>query len=142
MREENADSMKIVFDTNVLISALIKEGNPRQLLFKIIKSKHQLIISREIMEELAVTTTESRICKYMEESDISDFIRNIAMTSKVVEVMSKFNAVKEDPDDDIMIRTAFDGHARYIVSGDRHLLELKRFRGVRIVTVEEMLHTI
>lgn len=131
--------MKIVVDTNVLISALIKEGKPRQLLFKIIKSRHQLITSREILEELAIVANEAKIRRYVEQQDVADFLRDVATTSKIVEIESRFNVVKEDPDDDVILRTAFDARASYIVSGDRHLLDLKRFRRTRIVSVEEML---
>jgi hypothetical protein len=47
--------------------------------------------------------------------------------------------VKEDHADDIVLRTAYDGKADYIVSGDNHLLSMREFRGIKIVTVDEML---
>jgi len=131
--------MKVVLDTNVLISALIKEGKPRQLLFRLIKSKHDLITSEEILEELAITASEPRIQKYVTQQDIADFLRDVATASKIVEVKSKFNIVKEDHDDDTILSAAFDSRASYMVSGDRHLLEMGRFRRTRIVTVDEML---
>ena len=130
--------MKIVLDTNVLISALINEGKPRQLLFRLIKSKHDLITSEEILEELAITASEPRIQKYVTQQDIADFLRDVATASKIVEVKSKFNIVKEDHDDDTILSAAFDSRASYMVSGDRHLLEMGRFRRTRIVTVDEM----
>ncbi len=52
---------------------------------------------------------------------------------------SKFKAVKEDPDDDTIIRAAYDSKSNYIVSGDKHLLSLGEYRGIRIVNVDEML---
>ncbi len=134
--------MKIVLDTNVLVSALIKEGGPRQLLFKIVKSRHQLIASKEILEELVIIADEPRIRRYVSDEDVADFLRDIATASKIVEVKSRFEVIKEDSDDDAIINTAFDGKASYIVSGDRHLLDLKRFRRARIVSVEEMLRII
>lgn len=130
--------MKIVLDTNVLISALIKQGKPRQLLSKIVKGKHQLITSEEILEELATIANEPRIQRYADQQDIADFLRNIVTVSQIVKVRSKFETVKEDPDDDIVLRTAYDAKASHIVSGDRHLLALKRFRGIRIIAVDEM----
>jgi predicted nucleic acid-binding protein len=54
-------------------------------------------------------------------------------------VKSKFKVIPEDPDDDIIVRTAYDGKADYIVSGDRHLLALKEFKGIKILTIDEML---
>jgi predicted nucleic acid-binding protein len=50
--------------------------------------------------------------------------------------------VKADPTDDIILRTAYDGKADYIVSGDEHLLALKEFKGIKIVTVSEMLEVL
>jgi len=66
-------------------------------------------------------------------------LRVINRVAKIVNVTSQFKAVKEDPDDDIVVRTAFDGKANYIVSGDKHLLSLGTFRGINILTADEML---
>jgi len=71
--------------------------------------------------------------------DVAAFLRDIATSSKIVEIRSKFEVIKEDPDDDIVLRTAHDARASYIVSGDRHLLKLGRFRGIRIIAADEML---
>jgi len=54
-------------------------------------------------------------------------------------VKSNFKVVKEDPDDDVIINTAYDGHADYIVSGDNHLLRIKKFKNIKMVTVADML---
>jgi uncharacterized protein len=134
--------MRIVLDTNVLISALInKGGKPRELLSEVIR-RHELVISKEIMEELAIVANEPRIRKYVEHQDIADFLRDLAMSARIVRIRSRFRAVKEDADDDTILRTAYDGRASYISSGDRHLLDIKRFRRVRIVAVDEMLEII
>jgi putative PIN family toxin of toxin-antitoxin system len=131
--------LKIVLDINVLISALIKEGKPRQLLFAIVRSNHKLITSEPILEELALVAGEPRVQKYASPQEIADFMRDIATASKIVEVRSKFKVVEQDPSDDVVLRTAFDARAGHIVSGDRHLLELRRYRGIRIVSAGEML---
>jgi len=60
--------------------------------------------------------------------------------ARIVQVKSSLKAVKADPDDDIIIRAAYDGKADFIVSGDNHLLSLKEFKGIRILTVDEMLN--
>jgi hypothetical protein len=48
----------------------------------------------------------------------------------------------EDPEDDLILATAYDGGADYIVSGDKHLFKLKRFRGVKIIMVDQALRTL
>jgi putative PIN family toxin of toxin-antitoxin system len=60
-------------------------------------------------------------------------------SAEVVSVKTKLKVVKADPKDDIVIETAYDGHADFIVTGDRHLLELESFKGTKIITVEKAL---
>ena len=66
-------------------------------------------------------------------------MRIIDRVAKIIRVKSRFKAVKEDPDDDIVLRTAFDGKVDCIVSGDKHMLSLVAFKGIRILTVDEIL---
>jgi putative PIN family toxin of toxin-antitoxin system len=131
--------MKIVFDTNVLISALITTGKPKELFNKAAQGQIQLIISKSILKEFSQVAEDPRIRKYANEDDVIGFVRVIHRVAKIVNVTSQFKVVKEDPDDDIVVRTAFDGKANYIVSGDKHLLSLETFRGIKILTVDEML---
>jgi putative PIN family toxin of toxin-antitoxin system len=131
--------MRVVFDTNVLISALITTGKPKELFQQAVKGHIQLVISKSLLEEFSQITKDPRIRKYIGEDDVIAFLRIIDRVAKITKVKSQFNAVKEDPDDDMVVRTAFDGKANYIVSGDKHLLSLGEFRGIRIVTVDEML---
>jgi len=131
--------IKIVLDTNVLISALIKTGKPKTLFYEIVKGKAQLILSMEILDEFARTLGDPEIRKYVDEEDAVKFLRVVGSVAKIVKIKSRFKVVEEDPSDDVILRTAYDGKARYIVSGDEHLLSLKEFRGIKMVTVAEIL---
>ena len=73
------------------------------------------------------------------EDEINRIIHALIKSAEIVIVKSKLEAVKQDPKDNIIIETAYDGNADIIVSGDRHLLELKTFKGIKIMTVEGML---
>jgi len=117
-----------------------KEPKPRDLLSEILQN-HKLVISREILEEVAVTTNEPRIQKYVEQEDIADFLRDLASSGSFVKISSRFRAVMEDPDDDAIHRTAVDGKAGFVVSGDGHLLGMGKFRRISIVAVAGMLET-
>jgi uncharacterized protein len=130
--------MKVVLDTNVLISALIKGGKPRDLFTKLAKDK-QLILSKALIEEFLETIEDPKIAKYTSEQDVAVFLNTLGKTAEVMEVKSRFRFVKEDPDDDIVVWTAYDGKADYIVSGDKHLLNLHEYRGTKILTVDQML---
>ena len=130
--------MKVVLDTNILIFALIKAGKPRELFFRLVKEK-ALILSNSILDEFLEIADDPRIRKYASERETTVFLNSLGDGAEIVQINSKFKAVKEDPDDDIILRTAYDGKANYIVSGDKHLLSMKEFKEIKIVTVDEML---
>ncbi len=131
--------LKIVFDVNVLVSSLITRGKPRELWLKARRKQFVLILSREIVSEFVKVMSREKFSKYVGEEDIRIFLQALHETASFVKIKSRFKVVKEDPDDDIILRTAYDSRADYIVSGDKHLLSLGEFKGMRIVTIEEML---
>ena len=133
--------MKVVLDTNVLVSALIKAGKPRDLFNKLVKEQ-QLVLSRVILEEFLEVIDDPKIAKYTSKKDVTVFLNTLKNFARIVQVKSKFKAVKDDPDDDAIVRAAYDSKANYIISGDSHLLALKHFKGIRILTVDEMLNAL
>lgn len=129
----------IVFDINVLVSSLIVKGKPKELWQKAKGKECTLAFSRAMLSDLVNVLKRQKFEKYVTSTDIALFLKDLRMAGKLVSVKSTFRVVAEDPDDDIIIRTAFDAKADYIVSGDRHLLALKEFKGIRVVTVDQML---
>jgi putative PIN family toxin of toxin-antitoxin system len=73
------------------------------------------------------------------QDEVQRVIAALMRTAEVVNVKSKFKAVKEDPKDDMVVETAYDGNADMIVTGDSHLLALNTFKEIKIVSVEQML---
>ncbi|MBM5804966.1 MAG: putative toxin-antitoxin system toxin component, PIN family [Candidatus Verstraetearchaeota archaeon] len=69
--------MKVVLDTNVLVSALIKAGKPRELLFKITGGGAELFLSRGILKELLEVADDQRIRRYVDEDDVIAFTRTL-----------------------------------------------------------------
>jgi uncharacterized protein len=130
--------MKVVLDTNILVSALIKAGKPRDLFLELAKEK-QLLLSRAILEEFLEVIEDPKVARYVSQRDITIFLNVLGNASRIVQVKSKFRVVEEDPDDDVVVRTGYDGKADYIVSGDRHLLALKEYKGIKILTIDEMI---
>jgi putative PIN family toxin of toxin-antitoxin system len=131
--------LKIVADTNVLVSSLIRRGKPHELILRIDGIDARLISSNALFAELISVLAEERIARYVNKSDVERFLRYLGRRTTLVRVESKFKVVKEDPKDDAVLNAAHSGEAEYIVSGDKHLIPLKEFRGIRIVTVSEML---
>ena len=129
--------MRITFDTNVLVSAFIaKDGTCADILDLVSTFEEiRLVLSQEILSEFAEVARREEVrsrLSYSEE-DVVQFEEAVRSAAEVVEIRSSYRIVKEDPDDDAVLNTALDGKAEYIVSGDKHLTRLKRFRGIRIV---------
>lgn len=138
--------MRITLDTNVLVSAFIsKQGRPAAILdIALTFSEMELVLSEPILEEFRDVLSRPEVKERFNYSakDIAEFVNAIRNVSTMIRPVSGFKVVPEDPKDDIIVDTAYDGKAEYIVSGDRHLQKLKRFRGMRIVNPRSMLNLI
>lgn len=129
--------LRVVLDTNVLISAMLTDGKSRTLLRKGISKEFHIVTSHLILRELGTVLRRPKF--KTNEDEIHRIILALIQAAEVVEVVSKFNFVEEDSKDDVVVETAFDGKADFIVSGDSHLLALNSFRGIKIVSVKQML---
>ena len=138
--------MRLTLDTNVLVSAFIsKNGQPAALLDAILLLPDaRVILSEPILNEFEAVLSRAEVRARFQYSieEVAEVIDQIKRASIMVQITSNFRVVKADPSDDIVINTAWDGQADYIVSGDDHLKKLKKFRGVRIVTPASMLSII
>jgi len=129
--------LRAVLDTNVLVSAVISDGKPRQLLRKGIENRFTIVTSDLILKELAQVLRRPKF--ETERDEINRIVLTLMQSADVVSVESNFKVVSRDRKDDAIINAAYDARADIIVTGDHHLLELASFRGIRIVTVEAML---
>jgi putative PIN family toxin of toxin-antitoxin system len=129
--------LRVVLDTNVLVSAIIAKGKPRDLLRLAIQRRYLLIASKETIEEFVEVLQRPKF--KMTTNEIVRAKSALLKTGKTIKVTSKRRVVEEDPDDDIFINTALDGNADYIVSSDPHLLRLSKYKGIEIVTVNDIL---
>lgn len=128
---------RVVLDTNILISGLLHNGKPRRLLELAIEGRMEIVSSAEMIDELAAVLSREKFGLSKEEQAIMvDFIIRL---SRITALRSRFKVVKQDPDDDIVINTALDGNAQYIVSGDKKILGLKQFGNIRMLTASEMI---
>jgi len=124
--------VRIVLDTNILISGIFFTGSPHKILKAWKEKRIQLVISPEIYSEyIRVTDIISR--KYPG-IDISGIMNLIAVHSEIIQPSSLPEKVCEDPDDDKFIECALSGKVRLIVSGDKHLLKQSGYKGIRIIT--------
>ncbi len=138
--------MRVVLDTNILVSALIRpQGPPGQVLDPVFRGTDlRLVASLATLEELRRTLGYPRVRKYLamtpEETELwVDALQAIAI---VVEDRAIAPVVAADPADDIYLAAAAEGLADYIVSGDRHLLDLFVYEGIPIVTPRRFLDSL
>jgi uncharacterized protein len=127
---------RVVVDTNVLVSALIKKGKPLVLIQRLL-DKHTVVLSSQMLAELADVLSRDKFT--ITNTQIDLFISLLLRKSTVTSVSGNLKVILKDPDDNIVLLTAVNGKADYIVSGDKHLLTLIKFEGIEIVTISQML---
>lgn len=132
--------VRVVVDTNVLVSALIGHGKPKRLILTLLE-KHSVVLSRQMLAELVDVLSRDKFAD-VKSSQTNRFISALVRKSKIVTTSPRFKVIAEDLDDDIVLNTAYSRKADYIVTGDKHLLALKEFKGIEIVKVTQMLEVV
>ena len=131
--------VKAVLDTNILVSALFWRGAPYRCVVVAEAGLFELIIADAIMDEFAEVLAEKFLLSREEIAEAVGFIQKIGRT---VDISGKLRAVKADADDDKFLEAALAAGAEYVVSGDRHLLQLGKFQHVKILTAQTFLDRI
>jgi uncharacterized protein len=135
--------LRAVLDANVLVSALIRpQGPPGQVLDRLLRdSAFELVASRATLEELRRSLGYPKVKKHLalSDEDLDRWVEALAAIAVLVEGRVSRRVVEADPGDDIYIAAAVEGLAEYIVTGDRHLLDLGDHEGIRLVTPREFL---
>lgn len=129
--------IKVVLDTNVLISAVLFGGKPRQVLEKAIRGEVRLCISDPILDELKGVLQRPKF-GYSPEM-IQVILTELSGISDFVEAARTMNVVLEDPEDNRILECAVEAEAKYIVTGDSHLLKLGKFRNIEILEPNALL---
>lgn len=126
------DTLRVVFDTNVLVSALGFGGTPLEALLRAFEDDVQLVAAPETLAEL------NRVMQYdrlpFTEGEREQYLRILRTEAKLVTESPDVAVVDQDPDDDMFLACAVGGNCQYVVSGDEHLLALESFRDVEIVS--------
>ncbi len=127
---------KVVFDTNIYLSAIIFGGNPRKVLQLAINEKILLYSSTEILLEVALKLKGK--FKWPSEQ-INLTIKNIGNLVKIIRIKEKIDFIKKDPTDNKILEAAIESKAGFIITGDSHLLELKSYKRIKIIKATELL---
>lgn len=126
----------VVFDTNILISALLStNGNAFRCLALAKIGQVESVTCHEIVDEFAKKlVVKFRFSQEMAQAAVEE-VRNF---SRLVEISTELKAVDADPDDDMVVECAVVGGATHIVTGDKHLLSLGKYQAIAIIKAVEL----
>ncbi|MGH1396341.1 MAG: putative toxin-antitoxin system toxin component, PIN family [Trichormus sp.] len=127
----------VVFDTNILISALLStNSNPFRCLALAKIGQIESVTCHEILEEFA----EKLIVKFRFSQEMAQAaVEEVRNFSRLIEISKKLKTVDADPDDDMVVECAVVGDATHIVTGDKHLLSLGKYEEIAIVKATEFI---
>jgi len=132
---------KVVFDTNVWIAIIFNKtlGQEFNNLFE--NEKIEVFASEKILKELARILNYPKIVSYFRKVGLTseNSLREISKKVTIVSPVEKIYKIRKDPSDNIFLECAIESKTKFIVSGDRHLLKLKKFRNIKILTPREFL---
>lgn len=128
--------MRIVIDTNVLLSGLLWHGTPHTLLHHVRSGAVDLVMSHALLDELADVLARKKFASMLARTTRTPeaILREMQALIEVVVAPPLPLPVCRDPNDDAVLACALAGHADCIVSGDEDLLVLKEFQHIPIIT--------
>jgi putative PIN family toxin of toxin-antitoxin system len=128
----------VVFDTNILISALFSQtGSPFRSLALAKIGQIESVTCQEIVDEFA----EKLLVKFkFSEDKAQSAVDEILSFSRIVEISGMLKAVPNDADDDMVIECAVVGNASHIVTGDKHILSLEKYQDITIAKAADFIN--
>lgn len=135
--------LRVVLDTNVFVSSLLsRNGAPSKVVDEWRAGKYLLVTAPSIISEIRRVLTTPRIKKKyrITEQEIEQLIDLLKKEAVIIPGSPSVKGViPRDPEDDKFVACAIEAGADFIVSGDRHLLDLGEHRGIPIITVQEFM---
>jgi putative PIN family toxin of toxin-antitoxin system len=128
--------VKVVFDTNIYISALvIPNSKAEEAIIKIIEGSDTLLLSKEIMGEILSVLS---IKFHRDREAISHVAFYLSDLARMIKPTRKIRLFKDDPDNRIL-ECAVSGRADVIVTGDKEILKLGEYEGIKIISLKDYL---
>ncbi len=124
--------LRVVFDSNVIISGFLFGGHPARLLEYGLAGSIHAFTSLPILDEVRDVLQRPKFGLSSEQA--LTFVEELHELCDVVTPTKRVRAISADPDDNIILECAQEAHAALIVSGDSHLLDLHRWKGIDILT--------
>lgn len=133
--------LRVVVDTNVVVSALLWRGTPHKL-FGLVESEDILLFtSRALVSELTDVLARRKLARAVRATgkSVEALVSEYVMLARLVKPRRLRTRVSRDPDDDAVIACALAARASLIVSGDQDLRALRTYGAIRIASPAEAL---
>lgn len=128
--------IRVTADSNIFISAFLRGGKPLELLEMARAGQVELSVTEHLLAEVErVLRTKFRVG----DDDAQEFRREICSFATMIVPSETIDAVSADPTDNRILECAVAAASHAIVSGDRHLLQLRAFRGIKIQLLADFL---
>jgi uncharacterized protein len=131
---------RVVLDTNVLISAILFGGKPREALEAAIKGQYSLYISEALIDELRDVLMRPKFGFSAQAVEV--IIAELVSITELVEPTKHINVVVEDPEDDRVLECALEAAAHFVVTGDSHLIRIAEYSKIIIIEPDRFLEII
>jgi uncharacterized protein len=133
--------MRVVFDTNVLVSALLFERSvPAQAMFAAMDAG-EILLSETLVNEINEILQRKKFERYISAEQREEFLIALVQSAALIEIEETISACR-DPKDNHILELAVSGGAQVIVTGDSDLLVLNPFQEIRIITPRDFLSII
>jgi len=132
--------MKLVLDANIFVSSFFWGGNPRNVLERVIEGIDELFVTKEILDEVEEVMGRPKF--HADKGEIYYFINSIEEVGNRIIPKRHINSGSRDKADNKYIECGMAANVDHIVSGDIHLLELREYGNIKIITAREYLEVI
>ena len=131
---------RVVLDAGVIVSFLLTRGEAISSIFNFWDAgKFELLVSEDILAEIVTVLGYEKIAKLVKPWEAQALLEKLRLEAELVNVETKLNVIS-DPKDNKYLECAVDGGADFVVSGDKHLLDLKEFKGIKILIPGDFLY--
>lgn len=130
--------MRLILDTNILVSAFVFKSETANIVVRHAAKKHTLLFSESTFKELKSTLLKPKFAEIVELTTINNLIINLVRIGEFIEPKGKITVCR-DPKDNKFLELAVAGNAEFIVTGDKDLLVLNPFRGIKIISPSDFI---
>lgn len=133
--------LKIILDTNVVVSGLIKKAsNPELILLLVFNKKAEWCVTREILEEYEAVLNRVRLRKYLTPKQVKKFLSDTKETATFFKPKRKTAMIKDDPADNKFLDCALEAKADFFITGNIKHFSFENFHRTRIITPAEFIN--